>query len=99
MTEQSVDPRDFLEFLVCSLVGNPDAVEIAEIDKDKRTVYELVVHADDLPGLFAEGGRVAAAIRTALDACSYMQRRRTELVFIDEPSADELDHGEEEANN
>ena len=97
MTTESVDPRDFLEFLVRSLVGNPDAVELAEIDRDKRTVYELGVHPDDLSALVGQGGQVAAALRTVLDACSYKQRRRTELVILDEPSEGALDHGAEEA--
>ena len=99
MNPDSIDPREFLEFMVSSLVGNPDAIEIAEIDKEKGTIYELGVHEDDLDVLFGDDGQLASALRIVLDACSYKQRRRTRLVILDEPSEDALDDGEEEATN
>jgi predicted RNA-binding protein YlqC (UPF0109 family) len=99
MNATSTDPREFLEFMVSSLVDNPDDIEIAEIDKDKGTIYELGVHADDLSGLIGRRGKVAAALRTVLDACAYKHDRRARLVILDEPSEDALEDGEEEATN
>jgi len=99
MTTAPTDPREFLEFMVSSLVDNPDDIEIAEIDKDKGTIYELGVHADDLPGLIGRRGKVAAALRTVLDACAYKHDSRARLVILDEPSEDALEDGEEEAAN
>lgn len=99
MDLESTDPREFLEFMVASLVDHPDDIEIAEIDKDKGTVYELGVHEDDLPGLLGSHGEIAAALRTVLDACAYKHRRNARLVILDEPSEDALDHDEEEAAN
>lgn len=99
MAATSPGPREFLEFVVSSLVDHPDEIEFAEIDKDKGTTYELGVHPDDLPGLIGRRGKVAAALRTVLDACAYKHRCGARLVILDEPSADALSDGEEEATS
>ncbi len=60
--------RDLVEFLVRSLVSEPDAVRVEEIDEDGQTVLEVHVAEGDHGRVIGREGRVANAIRTIAKA-------------------------------
>ena len=63
--------RELLEFLARSLVENPDAVEVTEVEEiDGEVVLELEVAEDDLGRVIGRGGRVANALRTVMKAAA-----------------------------
>jgi predicted RNA-binding protein YlqC (UPF0109 family) len=73
--------RELLEFLARGLVGDPDAVNVTEIEEDDGSlVLELSVAPDDYGSVIGRGGRTATALRTVLKAAAARGKRR---VFVD----------------
>ncbi|WP_296666027.1 KH domain-containing protein [Demequina sp.] len=61
---------DALEYLVRSIVRNPDDVTVTERSGRRGTTINVVVHPDDLPRVIGRRGRTATAIRTVVGAIS-----------------------------
>jgi predicted RNA-binding protein YlqC (UPF0109 family) len=74
---------ELLEFLVKSLVEDPDAVEIEEVEEDGDLVYEISVADGDLGRVIGKGGRVANAIRTIAKAAAVRIDRRVIVDILD----------------
>jgi predicted RNA-binding protein YlqC (UPF0109 family) len=62
--------HEALEFLVRSIVRNPDDVRVTERTGRRGVTLNVVVHPDDLPRVIGRHGRTASAIRTVIDAIS-----------------------------
>lgn len=69
-----------LEFLVRSIVRNPDDVRITERSGRRGATLNVVVHPDDLPRVIGRRGRTAQAIRTVIDAVA---RDDVRVNFVD----------------
>jgi predicted RNA-binding protein YlqC (UPF0109 family) len=74
---------ELLEFLVRSLVEDPDAVEVEELEEDGDLIYEISVAEDDLGRVIGKGGRVANAIRTVAKAAAVRLDRRVIVDILD----------------
>ena len=75
--------RDLVEYVVRSLVADPEAVRVEEVEEDGDLVLEVSVGGDDLGRLIGRGGRVANAIRTVAKAASTGADRRVLVEFIE----------------
>jgi uncharacterized protein len=76
--------RDLLEFLARSLVADPDAVEVSEIEEiDGEVVLELEVAEDDLGRVIGRGGRVANALRSVMKAAATREEKRVVVDILD----------------
>ena len=75
--------RDLVEFLVRSLVDDPDAVEVEEFDEDGDLVLEVTVADEDLGRVIGRGGRIANALRTVARAVGARDDRRVILDILD----------------
>jgi predicted RNA-binding protein YlqC (UPF0109 family) len=76
--------RELLEFLARSLVENPDAVEVTEVEEiDGEVVLELEVAEDDLGRVIGRGGRVANALRTVMKAAATREEKRVVVDVLD----------------
>jgi uncharacterized protein len=76
--------RDLLEFLARSLVADPDAVEVTEVEEiDGEVVLELEVAEDDLGRVIGRGGRVANALRSVLKAAATREEKRVVVDILD----------------
>ena len=76
--------RDFLEYLVRSLVDQPDQVSVEEFEEDDGTlVLELRVAEDDVGKVIGRGGGTINAIRAVVRACSVKQSRRVLVDVVD----------------
>lgn len=73
--------RDLVEFLVKSLVSNPDGVEITEQEKEKEIVYSIKVDDEDFGKIIGRSGKVAAALRTVIRTASKKQNKRVFVKF------------------
>jgi predicted RNA-binding protein YlqC (UPF0109 family) len=60
--------RDLVEFLTRTLVEDPDAVSVEEVDENGDIVLEVSVAEEDLGRIIGRGGRVANALRTIAKA-------------------------------
>jgi predicted RNA-binding protein YlqC (UPF0109 family) len=76
--------RELLEFIARSLVADPDAVEVTEIEEtDGEVVLELEVADEDLGRVIGRGGRVANALRTVIKAAATRAEKRVIVDIID----------------
>lgn len=62
--------KHFLEFVVRSLVDNPDDVQISEVTSEKETGYRVGLHPDDVGLIIGKGGRTISAIRSVINAAN-----------------------------
>jgi hypothetical protein len=74
--------RDLVEFVVRSLVEDPDAVRVTELEEDTGTVLEVHVADGDLGRVIGREGRVANAIRTLAKAAATAQDAGRVMVEI-----------------
>jgi uncharacterized protein len=76
--------RDLLEFLARSLVSDPNAVEVTEVEEiDGEVVLELEVADDDLGRVIGRGGRVANALRSVMKAAATREEKRVVVDILD----------------
>lgn len=75
--------KDFIGFIVKSLVDNPDEVTIKEVEGSRTTVYELRVGPGDLGKVIGKQGQTAKSIRTLLAAVSARQGKRAVLEILE----------------
>jgi predicted RNA-binding protein YlqC (UPF0109 family) len=76
--------RDLLEFLARSLVADPSAVEVTEVEEiDGEVVLELEVAQDDLGRVIGRGGRVANALRSVMKAAATREEKRVVVDILD----------------
>ena len=70
--------KELIAYLARTLVDDPDAVDVREVESEQTTVIELRVAKDDLGKVIGKQGRTARALRTILSAaCTKLHRRAT----------------------
>lgn len=74
--------KELLEFIAKSLVDNPDAVTVNEIDGEQSIILELKVASEDVGKVIGKQGRIAKAIRTVVKAASVKQNKRVVVEII-----------------
>ena len=62
--------KHFLDFVVRSLVDNPDDVQISEVTHDGQTIYRVGLHPSDVGLVIGKGGRTISAIRSLINAAN-----------------------------
>jgi len=87
--------QQFIEYVVKSLVGKPDAVQVERRIDEKGVLLELTVDPEDLGRVIGKRGATAQSLRTLLRALGTKNDARYNLKIIDNgvgadsrPSAD-----------
>lgn len=75
--------KELVEYIVRSLVDNPDAVELNVIEGEKTTILELRVAQEDIGKVIGKQGRIAKALRTILSATATKSGKHTSLEILD----------------
>ncbi len=75
--------EQFVEFIVKSLVGNPDAVKLERRIDEKGVLIELSVDPEDLGRVIGKRGATAQSIRTLLRALGTKNEARYNLKIVD----------------
>ncbi len=75
--------KELIEFIVKSLVDEPDQVTVNEIEGEKSTILELHVSESDVGKVIGKQGRIAKAIRTILSASATKDGKRAVLEILD----------------
>lgn len=78
----SID-QQFIEYIVKSLVGNPDAVKIDRRIDEKGVLLELSVDPEDLGRVIGKRGATAQSLRTLLRALGTKNDARYNLKIVD----------------
>jgi hypothetical protein len=74
--------REFIEYIVRSLVDDPSQVRVTEIEGANTIIFELRVAPEDMGRVIGKGGRVANAMRTLLRVVAARQGRRATLEIV-----------------
>ena len=76
--------RELLEFLARSLVSEPGAVQVTEVEEiDGEVVLELEVADEDLGRVIGRHGRVANALRAVMKAAATREEKRVVVDILD----------------
>ncbi len=74
--------KELVEYIARSLVTQPDAVVVREIEGSNTTIYELSVAPEDMGRVIGKQGRVANAIRTLLRVVAVKDGRHVTLEIV-----------------
>lgn len=75
--------KDLLEYVVKSLVNNPDGVRIEENDNGNEVVFGVHVAPEDMGRIIGKGGRIAKAVRSLMKAASFKENKKVNVEIID----------------
>jgi uncharacterized protein len=91
--DNSID-QQFVEFIIKSLVGDPDAVKVERRIDEKGVLLELTVAPEDLGRVIGKRGATAQSVRTLLRALGTKNDARYNLKIVDngEPGAERREH-------
>jgi len=78
----SID-QQFIEYIVKSIVGKPEAVKIERTIDEKGVLLELTVDAEDLGRVIGKRGATAQSLRTLLRALGTKNDARYNLKIVD----------------
>src|SRR5580700_4409055 len=81
--------QQFIEYVVKSLVGKPDAVHIDRRIDEKGVLLELSVDPEDLGRVIGKRGATAQSLRTLLRALGTKNDARYNLKIIDTGSPED----------
>jgi uncharacterized protein len=74
--------KDLVEYIIKSIVAEPDQVKITEENSDDGLLIKLEVAPDDKGRVIGRQGRVAQAIRTLLRVKAAKQETRVRLEIL-----------------
>jgi predicted RNA-binding protein YlqC (UPF0109 family) len=74
--------KDLLEYIVKSIVAEPDAVKISEENSEDGLLIKLEVAPDDKGRVIGRQGRVAQALRTLLRVKAAKDNIRVRLEIV-----------------
>ncbi len=76
---------ELTEHLIKSLVQNPDAVSVKEFETDEENtvLIQVMIDEEDMGRVIGKGGKTANAIRTLVQASSYLKDNRRVKINID----------------
>ena len=80
---EAATARNVLEFIVESLIEDPDAVEIELDDGGRRLALNVSVARDDMGRVIGKRGRVAQAIRQVVRAAAARDGVEVDVEFVD----------------
>ncbi|MGE5312923.1 MAG: KH domain-containing protein [Acidobacteriota bacterium] len=75
--------QQFIEYIVKSLVGNPDAVKVERTIDEKGVLLELTVDPEDIGRVIGKRGSTAQSLRALLRALGTKNDARYNLKIVD----------------
>ncbi|NLL44844.1 MAG: KH domain-containing protein [Mollicutes bacterium] len=71
------------EFLIKSIVKDPDTVSIKGIEDEELLTIEVLVDDDDMGTVIGKGGNIANAIRTIVQTAARANNKKKVKINID----------------
>jgi len=75
--------KELVEFIVKSLVDNPDEVRVNVFEDRSETTLELSVAADDMGRVIGKNGRVINSIRSLVQVSAAKEGKRVNLEVLE----------------
>ena len=76
--------KELLAYVAKSLVDNPDAVQVKEIDCDGEVILELRVAPEDMGKVIGRQGRIAKEIRAIVRSLAQRKNTSVSVEIMDE---------------
>ena len=76
--------KELVEFVVKSIVDQPDEVHAVEVQSGASTVVELTVAQPDMGRVIGKGGRIINSIRRLVQVAAARQGKRVSLELIED---------------
>lgn len=74
--------KELVSFIAKSLVDNPDAVEVTEVEGERSIILELRVSPDDMGKVIGKQGKIAKSIRTLTKAAAAKEGKRVVVEIL-----------------
>lgn len=75
---------ELTEFLIKSIVKDPDTVSVKQFDTDEDFItIEVLVNNEDIGAVIGKGGKIANSIRTIVQASAYANNLKKVRINID----------------
>lgn len=74
--------KELVEYMAKSLVENPNAVIVKEVEEEQSIILKLTVAPEDMGKIIGKQGRIAKAIRTVIKAVAVKQNKRVIVEII-----------------
>ena len=78
--------KELIEFIARSLVDDPEAVKVTEVEGDPLTTYEIEVAPADVGKVIGRQGRIIKAIRSVVRASAARQGKRVAVEVMSVPA-------------
>ena len=76
--------KELVEFIVKSLVDQPDEVHALEVQNGSSLIVELTVAQEDMGRVIGKGGRIINSIRRLVQVAAARQGKRVSLELIED---------------
>ena len=76
--------KELVEFIVKSLVDQPDEVHAVEVQSGTSTIVELTVAQSDMGRVIGKKGRIINSIRRLVQVAAVRQGKRVSLELIED---------------
>ena len=73
---------ELTEVIIKSLIKDPDSISVKEFDTEEEIVIEVVVPEDEISYVIGKEGKIANAVRTVVQASSYLKDNKKVKVNI-----------------
>lgn len=90
--------QQFIEYIVKSLVGNPDDVIVERIIDEKGVLLTLTVNPEDLGRVIGKRGVTAQSLRTLLRALGTKNNARYNLKIVNNDEQGEVSASQSESH-
>lgn len=74
--------KELVKFIARSLVDDPDAVDVTEIEGERSIILELRVAPEDMGKVIGKQGKIAKAIRTITKATAAKEGKRVVVEIL-----------------
>ena len=74
--------KELVEYVARSLVDDPEAVKVTQVEDEEGTVIELRVAEDDMGKVIGRNGSVAKALRTLLKVTGAREGTSVQLEIV-----------------
>ena len=73
---------ELTEVIIKSLIKDPDSISVKEFDTEEEIVIEVIVPEDEISYVIGKEGKIANAVRTVVQASSYLKDNKKVKVNI-----------------
>lgn len=76
---------ELTEYIVKTIVSKPDSVSVKEFEADEENeiLIQVIVDSEDMGRVIGKGGKLANALRTLVQASSYIKENKKVKINID----------------